>query len=72
MAEDAGVSYAPTVLDTFAQDVTRLAGDDVDLDEIELTILALHRAGRIDGGEMMKLQDAYLSDGMPTLNGEAS
>jgi hypothetical protein len=47
LARQYGVTYTPTTTDLWAQDVTRLADDDVMLDDIELLLIALQRAGHM-------------------------
>jgi hypothetical protein len=56
------VVFAPTKLDAFAQDVTRLAADDVRLDEVECLLLGLQRAGHISRPELVHLQANYLRE----------
>lgn len=56
LAAEHGVSYAPAKRDAWAQDVTRLAGDSVVLDEIELLLVALQRAGHLTRPAALKLQ----------------
>jgi len=57
-----GVSYAPREIDAWAGHVTRLAGDDVVLDHIELLLLALQRAGHLSRPEALQLQVKYLRE----------
>ena len=52
MAEDHNVAYAPASGDALARHATRLAGDDVQLDEIEELLLALQRSGHLSRTEM--------------------
>ena len=56
------VAYTETATDAWARDVTRLAGDDVALDEIELLLIALQRAGHLSRPEALKLQVNYLRE----------
>ena len=54
------VAYVETEIDILAGHLTRLAGDDVKLDATQLLLLALRRAGHINGHDAMRLQAAYL------------
>ena len=56
------VVFIPTKLDAFAQDVTRLAGDHVRLDEVECLLLGLQRAGHLSRPELIRLQAKYLRE----------
>ncbi|HYS90652.1 MAG TPA: hypothetical protein VEN78_37500 [Bradyrhizobium sp.] len=56
------VVFIPTRLDAFAQDVTRLAADDVRLDEVECLLLGLQRAGHLSRPELIHLQAKYLRE----------
>ena len=56
------VAYTETAIDAWARDITRLAGDDVSLDEIELLLIALQRAGHLSRPEALKLQVNYLRE----------
>ena len=62
LAQQHGVSYTPTANDTWARDVTRLAGDDVVLDDIELLLIALQRTGHLSRPEALRLQVDYLRE----------
>ena len=59
------VVFIPTELDAFAQDVTRLAADDVRLDEVECLLLGLQRAGHLSRPELIHLQAKYLREARP-------
>jgi hypothetical protein len=65
LARDHGVVYQPDPLDDLADAFTRLAGDDVDLDETELLLLALERAGCLSTKEADRLHVAYLEQRSP-------
>ncbi|HZR61193.1 MAG TPA: hypothetical protein VFA80_09630 [Xanthobacteraceae bacterium] len=65
MAEEHHVAYVRTSRDTLAHDITRLAGDDVQLDEIEQLLIALQRSGHLSRAEMVQLQAAYLREARP-------
>jgi hypothetical protein len=62
MAEEHHVAYVRTSRDVFAHHVTRLAGDDVQLDEVEQLLIALQRSGHLSRIEMVRLQAAYLRE----------
>ncbi len=59
------VSYHMTESDRLAQDITRLAGDDVYLDPIEQMLIGLQRVGRINRTLMVRLQARYLRESRP-------
>ena len=56
------VVFIPTELDAFAQDVTRLAADQVRFDEVECLLLGLQRAGHLSRPELIRLQAQYLRE----------
>jgi hypothetical protein len=60
LARAHGVAYEPTALDRFGSAITRLAGDDVQLDEPAGLLLALRRAGHISKAEAARLHGEYL------------
>ncbi len=62
MAEQHQVHYAPTRSDQLADEITRLSGDTVNLDEIEYLLIALQRAGHITRDELTRLQARYLRE----------
>jgi hypothetical protein len=62
MAEEYHVAYVRTPRDALAHHITRLAGDDVQLDEIEQLLIALQRSGHLSRIEMVKLQATYLRE----------
>ncbi len=55
-----GIAYQPTALDDLGNVITRLAGDDVQLDEPGFLLLALRRAGHITSSEAARLHGKYL------------
>jgi hypothetical protein len=59
------VAVVLTSNDIFAQHVTRLAGDDVNFDDIENTIVALQRAGLLSRVQAVRLQARYLRESRP-------
>jgi len=62
LAKKHGVKYIRTGNDALAEVITRLSDDDIDFDNTENTIVALKRAGIIDGKEMVKLLGGYLNE----------
>lgn len=62
LAEQHHVVYQQTVTDHLAHHITRLAGDDVDLDPVEQMLIGLQRAGLIDRRTMIQLQAQYLRE----------
>ncbi|SDI08339.1 hypothetical protein SAMN05216338_101718 [Bradyrhizobium sp. Rc2d] len=56
------VSYSEGPSDRLAHDISRLAGDTVELDEIEQLLIGLVRAERITRSEMILLQARYLRE----------
>jgi hypothetical protein len=65
LAERHGVSYTRTASDVLAHHITRLSGDDVVLDEPELLLIALQRAGHLSRTEAVLLQADYLRQAKP-------
>lgn len=59
------VVFVPTKLDAFAQEVTRLAADHVQLDEVECLLVGLQRAGHLSRPELVHLQAKYLREAKP-------
>jgi hypothetical protein len=59
------VEYVPTPRDILAHNITRLAGDDVELDDIENLLIALQRGGYISRPELVLLQASYLNETRP-------
>lgn len=47
LAREHGMTYEASALDAWADQVTRLAGDDVELDDVENLLVALVRAKAI-------------------------
>lgn len=62
MAEQHHVAYVLTEKDELARHMTRLAGDDVELDEVEQMLIALQRAGHLSRIELVRLQASYLRE----------
>ena len=59
MASQHRVFYSHTATDRLAHDMTRLAGDVVELDEIEQLIIALQRAGHLTRKDAVHLTARY-------------
>jgi hypothetical protein len=59
------IAYAETPSDRLAHHITRLAGDIVELDEIERLLIGLQRAGHLSRQEMIRLQAQYLREARP-------
>lgn len=57
-----GVSYVKTKTDKMAEAVTRLAGDEVNLDEVEQLLIALERAGVVASTNVVPLHIKYLRE----------
>jgi hypothetical protein len=62
LAQQHHVAYAPKQSDALAHHITRLAGDHVELDEVEQLLLALQRMGYVTRVEMVRLQASYLRE----------
>jgi hypothetical protein len=60
LAERFKIAYTETATDVLGHHITRLSGDDVQLDDTELLLLALERAGHINGVDAVRLHAAYL------------
>jgi hypothetical protein len=59
------VVYAEGPNDRLAHHISRLAGDTVELDEVERLLIGLQRAGRLSRVEMVRLQAQYLREARP-------
>ena len=57
-----GVSYVKTPYDELAEVITRLSDDDVVMDETELLLIALERAGAIPSEAVVPLHINYLRE----------
>ncbi|MDD2326375.1 MAG: hypothetical protein PHW63_10355 [Alphaproteobacteria bacterium] len=60
LARQHGISYRETGYDVLAEQITRLSGDTVKLDPVELLLVELERSGCIGGEEVTLLHVAYL------------
>lgn len=62
LADEHGIVYRRSALDDFADAATRLAGDEVMLDETQRLLIALSDHGLITGGERMALNIRYMRE----------
>ena len=62
LAHRHNVRYVRTPEDAMADVITRLADDDVVMDDVELMILALERAGVIASADVVPLHVNYLRE----------
>ena len=62
LAQKYEVAYVRTQSDALANHITRLAGDQVELDEVERLLIALQRAGHLSRAEVVRLQASYLRE----------
>lgn len=62
LAEQHHIAYERTATDELGQHITRLADDDAQLDDTELLLLALERAGRITERAAVRLHADYLHE----------
>jgi hypothetical protein len=65
LAERTHVTYLQTANDVLANDMTRLADDDVKLDPVEQMVIALQRAGHLSRVQAVRLQARYLRENKP-------
>jgi hypothetical protein len=65
LAERNHVTYLQTANDVLANDMTRLADDDVKLDPVEQMVIALQRAGHLSRVQAVRLQARYLRENKP-------
>ncbi|UYO43560.1 hypothetical protein KQX63_19565 [Rhodopseudomonas palustris] len=59
------VELTATESDVLARHISRLAGDDVVLDDVEQTLMSLQRAGHLSRRELVRLQARYLRESRP-------
>lgn len=62
LAREHNVRYVRTPEDALADVITRLADDDVVMDNVELLLLALERAGVIASADVVPLHVNYLRE----------
>jgi hypothetical protein len=62
LARQHGVHYTKTPDDAIAEVITRLADDDVEMDDVERLLLALERAGLVASVDVVPLHVHYLRE----------
>ena len=60
LAKKHNIAFQSTGYDILAEHITRLSGDVVELDPIELLLVELERSGHIEGKEATLLHASYL------------
>jgi len=65
MARHHHVVHSHTPTDRLAHQMTRLAGDSIELDEIEQLIIALQRAGHLTRIDAVRLTARYRREAKP-------
>jgi hypothetical protein len=65
LARKHGVTYQPTAHDDLADTFARLSGDDAQLDDTVLLLLALERAGHVSAQDADRLHVAYMRQRTP-------
>jgi hypothetical protein len=59
------VVYSEAPNDRLAHHISRLAGDTIELDEVEQLLIGLQRGGHLSRVEMIRLQAQYLREASP-------
>jgi len=62
LAQRHGVTYIKTPYDELAEVITRLADDEVEMDDVELLLIALERAGVVASEYVVPLHINYLRE----------
>jgi len=62
LAKEYSVSYATHPLDDFAAAITHMCGDDIEMDDTELLLVALVRAGVVAKKDVSGLYSKYLRE----------
>ncbi|MFA5170262.1 MAG: hypothetical protein WC426_01755 [Sulfuriferula sp.] len=62
LAKKYNIAYMKTYSDEWSDAVTRLSDDDVVMDDVELLLLALERAGVIARADVVPLHVSYLRE----------
>lgn len=65
LARENRVIYQRGPRDALAENITQLSGDDVRLDETELLLIALQRAGVLTRRDAVRMQADYLRHSRP-------
>jgi hypothetical protein len=62
LAKRHGVTYTKTPCDQLAEVITNLSDDDVEMDDVELLLIALERAGIVPSEQVVPLHVNYLRE----------
>lgn len=62
LARRYGVTYFKTPNDEFSEVITRLADDEVEMDDVEFLLIALERAGVVANKYVVSLHVGYLRE----------
>lgn len=62
LAKQHDVRYVKTPDDAIAEVITQLAGDEAEMDDVELLLLALERAGVVASQDVVPLHVYYLRE----------
>lgn len=62
LAHRYGVTYLKTPNDELAEVITRLSDDDIEMDDVELLLIALERAGVVANKYVVPLHINYLRE----------
>lgn len=62
LAQRHKIACVETAADVLGHHITRLAGDEVELDETQRLLVALEKAGTISGRDAVRLHAAYLNE----------
>ncbi|MGZ5780872.1 MAG: hypothetical protein ACXWIN_07950 [Burkholderiaceae bacterium] len=62
LAKQHGITYAKAPLDDLAEVITRLSDDNIEMDHVELLLIALERAGIVASEYVVPLHINYLRE----------
>lgn len=62
LAQQHGITYVRTPYDELAEAITRLSDDDIEMDDVELLLIALERAGVVPSANILPLHYGYLKE----------
>jgi len=62
LAKEHGISYVTHSLDSLATAITRVSGDEIEMDDTELLLVALVRAGVVAKKDVSILYSKYLTE----------
>ena len=65
LADRHEIACVETATDVLGHHITRLADDNVELDETQRLLIALERSGAISGRDAVRLHAAYLNEASP-------